>query len=320
MDVIFLVCISLALAISGYYLSQRSCVNRSQPRSHDNVSTLESDTPSELIIIDTNYPSRIAQRREIIARHPTTVHGCVPEGVEPVRELYEFLLASYLPARYPTMFTLQGNKAVVNTAMGSSHPVIPPADPLQALRTLGETVEDDLFLVVETPGGHRLVAFACCFPSGFDPSSKLGRVLAEIHEPVPGYEKIGGSMERFFARLEVGKSVKRINWSVTAQEELFNPVGSHAEDPEAVERDQDVDIEKARVRMELQTLTRLPRTKAILFSFKTYLYPVRDIKEEGLGPQFADAIEGLRRGNAPGMWTYKGAVRWGKSVCEYLRS
>ena len=72
--------------------------------------------------------------------------------------------------------------------------------------------------------------------------------------------------------------------------------------------------------MELQTLTRLPHTRTILFSFKTYLYPVREIKEEGLGTQFADAIEGLQRGNAPGMWTYKGATRWGDAVCAYLRS
>lgn len=56
--------------------------------------------------------------------------------------------------------------------------------------------------------------------------------------------------------------------------------------------------------MELQTLTRLPKTQAILFSFKTYIYPVTDIKAEGLGPEVADAIEGLPRGNAPGMWKY----------------
>lgn len=74
------------------------------------------------------------------------------------------------------------------------------------------------------------------------------------------------------------------------------------------------------VRMELQTLTRLPHTRAILFSFKTHLYPLHDIKGEGLGPRFASAIEGLKRGNAPGMWEYKGADRWGESVCEYLRS
>lgn len=72
--------------------------------------------------------------------------------------------------------------------------------------------------------------------------------------------------------------------------------------------------------MELQTLTRMPKTRAILFSFKTYVYPVKEIKAEGLGPDLADAIEGLKTGNAPGMWVYKGGIRWGKKVCEYLRS
>ncbi len=72
--------------------------------------------------------------------------------------------------------------------------------------------------------------------------------------------------------------------------------------------------------MELQTLTRLPKTQAVLFSFKTYLYPVTEIKKEGLGLQLADAIDGLTLGNAPGMWVYKGGIRWGKSVCAYLRS
>jgi hypothetical protein len=57
-----------------------------------------------------------------------------------------------------------------------------------------------------------------------------------------------------------------------------------------------------------------------LFCFKTYLYALKDVKEEGSGPALADAIEGLKTGNAPGMFKYKSAVRWGKSVAEYLRS
>ncbi|KAI1370936.1 hypothetical protein F4677DRAFT_437043 [Hypoxylon crocopeplum] len=66
-----------------------------------------------------------------------------------------------------------------------------------------------------------------------------------------------------------------------------------------------------------ENMNRTPKTRAILFSFKTYPYP---IKAEGLGPDLANAIEGLKSGNAPGMWCHKGSIRWGKSVCEYLRS
>lgn len=73
-------------------------------------------------------------------------------------------------------------------------------------------------------------------------------------------------------------------------------------------------------RMELQTLTRLPKTDSILFSFKTYLYPLSEIKDEGLGHDLADAIEGLGSGNAPGMRVYKGSTTWAAPVCEYLRA
>jgi hypothetical protein len=56
-----------------------------------------------------------------------------------------------------------------------------------------------------------------------------------------------------------------------------------------------------------------------LFSFKTYMYPLTQIKAEGLGAELADAIEGLKKGNAPGMWIYKGSGRWAEQVCEYLK-
>lgn len=77
---------------------------------------------------------------------------------------------------------------------------------------------------------------------------------------------------------------------------------------------------QAHVRVEKQTLTRLPLTGAVLFSFKTFLYPVTQIKAEGLGPDLAQAIEGLKKGNSPASWVYKGAIRWGHSVCNYLVS
>lgn len=65
---------------------------------------------------------------------------------------------------------------------------------------------------------------------------------------------------------------------------------------------------------------RLPASGALVFSFKTYLTPLAEVKAEGLGPQLADAIEGLAKGNAPGTWAYKGAARWGPKSIEFLRS
>ncbi|KAK4038061.1 putative FAD binding protein [Parachaetomium inaequale] len=279
---------------------------------------IQNSTPSDLIVMDNNYLERVTTRRNIMAEYTSAVYGTVSSGHAPVKELYTYLLGTYLPARYPTMFGLTQVETAThstsqtlfrNIVTGRTYPLSPPPpDPSEMLKILGETVEDDLFLLLQDrdSGEHRAVAFVCCHPAGFDPSEKLGKRLAEIHGPVPAYEKIGASMERYFARLEVGRSVKRTNWSIQTHPNLYAPSGNHVHVGEKVEEEQEIDVEKARFRTELQTLTRLSRTQAILFSFKTYMYTLGEIKREGLGPDLADAVEGLKAGNAPGMWVYKG--------------
>jgi hypothetical protein len=191
---------------------------------------LQSSSPEDLIVLDNNYRERIETRRKVMDGNPDTVMGTMgTAGAKAaVDELYTYLM-DYLPARYPSVFTKlpSGMASLHNSATGTTIPCSPPANPIEALRTLGETVEDDLFLLQEEniktmpdDGGpaypdasHRAVAFLCCFPSGFDPSTKLGLLLKDIHKPVPSYDRIGPSMERFFKRLTVGQSVRRLNVS-----------------------------------------------------------------------------------------------------------
>jgi hypothetical protein len=79
-------------------------------------------------------------------------------------------------------------------------------------------------------------------------------------------------------------------------------------------------IKQTYLRCERQTLHRLPHTKALVFAFKTYMYPISEIKEEGLGEELALAIDGLREGSVPGMHFYKKGVVWGEAVKGFLRS
>lgn len=146
--------------------------------------------------------------------HQSTVVGAIPEGHDAVSELYTFLLAEYLPERYPTMFSLEQNGSMFrNHVTNRTFTTEPPKDPLEAFKIIGETVEDDVFLLKPTDEGHLSVAFLCCHPAGFDPSTKLGKLLKDIHEPVPSYDKIGPSMERFFSKVKAGQFVKRTNVS-----------------------------------------------------------------------------------------------------------
>ncbi|KAK2745592.1 hypothetical protein CKAH01_18259 [Colletotrichum kahawae] len=282
---------------------------------------LQSDTPSDLVTIDKDYLERINLRKSLINQHGQTVHGHVPSGRDAVQELYSYLMSEYLPTRYPTLFDLAENGTIIkNQVTRDEYSVEPPMDTLAALRAVGTSIEEDIFILKPTPDGHQCVTFMCCFPSGWNPASKLGKHMNAIHTTVPAYEKIGPSMERFFTKLKAGESFKRVNWTIQTHTSLYNAKGNHIHGEYKVDPEEHIDVEKAFVRCELQTLSRLPKSHSILFSFKTYLYPLNEIKAEGMGTALADAIEGLRKGNCLGMWKYKSAVRWGKPVCEYLRS
>ena len=86
-----------------------------------------------------------------------------------------------------------------------------------------------------------------------------------------------------------------------------------------MEEKEEVDIDQTVMRCERQTLHRLPGTGAIMFAFKTYTYPIRQLRDEGSGVALAEATEGLGKGNVPEMTVYKRQVLWGKKVAAFLR-
>jgi len=282
---------------------------------------LTNSTISELVEIDRTYLTRIALRKQIIKDHHEIVLQADPSIKPAVDELYTWLMSNYLPARFSTMFTLKST-SILNKVTSESIPLTPPSDPLRALEVLGGNIDDDFLLLLPSDDGdgYTLKGFITCFPSGFNTKEKFGLKLRDIHGPVPGYkEKLEKSMDRFFDRLEVGKVVLRTNWAITTHDRLFAASGNHLYEGEEV-KEEDVDINNTYLRSERQMLHRLPKTKALVFSFKTYLYPLKEIKEEGLGDDLAQAIDGLKEGSVPAMHFYKRGVVWGEAVKEYLRS
>ncbi|KAM0089798.1 hypothetical protein ACP6JD_006827 [Aspergillus fumigatus] len=299
---------------------------------------------SDLIPMDKTYKERMALRASLLKEYPDVVLG-VHDAADPrirraVAELYAFIMGTYLPTRYPTMFALSGSsKSVVleNKVTGKTYPVAMEDQPVRkALEVLGQTVDEDFLILLpekmqDASAGEEeryvLAAYTAYFPSGFDTRTKLGLRLAAIHDPVPGYkEKLERSMDRFFARVEVGKIVARVNWSITTQTGLFAAFGGvHGSVATSAAGEKEIepgtlDVDSTVLRCERQTLHRLPRSKALVFAFHTYTYPLQMIKEEGLGEELATAIDGLKAGNVPGMHWYKRGSVWGEAVKHFLRS
>ncbi|KAF3385363.1 hypothetical protein F1880_002764 [Penicillium rolfsii] len=296
---------------------------------------IETVDRNDLVLFDQTYSERISLRESLLRQHFDDVVGVTNESNARIRlavqELYNYLFQTYLPVRYPSIFktceSKNGSAAVLENLVTRQILPMTMTDSISlhlALRTIAQNVDEDFFILLpqkqedSSEDVYVLEAYAACFPSGFQPKEKIGKKLADIHGPVPGYkEKLQKSMDRFFARLEPGRYVKRVNWGLNVDEELFSNFDSSKPAFEGTLKKlskEDLNLEKTFLRCERQTLHRLPVSGAIVFAFHTYLYPIQDIKDEGSGENFAQAIDGLENGSVREMFTYKSGYKWADAM------
>lgn len=275
-----------------------------------------------IIHIDRKYAERIKARQDIVRQYPGAL-DCLDSGVGMLNELYEFLMQAYLPHRYPTVFRLDFSAgAVENLVTNERLPLIAPLDRYETLRKINRNVDEDFLMLLPSPDGdgYSLQSFVWAYPVGFDPQSKLGIKLRDAHQPVPGYqEKLARSMDRYFSSLEPGNVKCRVNWALATNDHLCER-GEYHLYPGQEPIETEFDLENCFVRCELQTLLALPKSGGRILSVHLYLYPLQEIKDVGLGPEMARAIDGLKNGNVPGFYRYKRAVVWGERVKEFLRN
>ena len=150
--------------------------------------------------------------------------------------------------------------------------------PLEAASLL---VQEDLILMRRGADGWRLAAGSLCFPSSWVLTEKFGKPLNTIHAPVPGFgagTRPAELIERMFDRLQ-GQAVERYNWSIQADDALYHPLSNVARIDRATNRptrfpDGDV-AAHAFIRVERQTLRKLPASGDILFTIRIHLDPLR---------------------------------------------
>lgn len=148
-----------------------------------------------------------------------------------------------------------------------------PAPPMQ---WLGMQVQEDLCLLDTNDPGFPLVAGCLCFPSMWSLDEKLGRSLLDIHVPVPFFhDKLGLSTMRLIERLK--EPVWRLNWGIYPTPRLdLEPMTLPEWEPSLGSiRPEDAGAHLY-LRVERQTLSRLPKTRAILFTIHTYVGSIED--------------------------------------------
>ena len=179
----------------------------------------------------------------------------------------------------------------------------------------GRIVQEDLCLMAPGDTGYTLEAASLCFPSRWRLIDKIGKRMVDIHSPVPDYEnKLARPVDRFFDKLDINKPVWRVNWSLTDDPDLYQPIRKTSTDySRSINSKNAGDL--IFLRCERQTLRRLPNTGWILFSIKTYVDKVSAlaVQPEAL----VDLAHSVKNMSAD-MQQYKNIAPYRKQLLEYL--
>lgn len=203
------------------------------------------------------YSNKLRQRGEFGSR----VYQALPESIAAQRELSRVLL-NHLLGDHADSYRLRNGRLEAPDA-GLEWDIAGD----ESLWLASLWVADDICILQAGPtSGHRLTAASLCAPSYWLLEEKIGCTLDQIHRAVPGYAgKLSARVEQLLARLDCSLAFWRANWSIVDSPELLQRaragVSSAAKRP-------------LYLRVERQTLCRLPETRAIVFTIKVHINPL----------------------------------------------
>ena len=240
--------------------------------------------------LDERYPEEMAERRRLLETQREAVFAALPDSAAACRETLDAVAAN-LTSYHPAWFSRSGDR-LHNRLTGETWTLAAPErDPLELA---GRLVQEDLCIVQPEQTGPLLTAAVLCFPSRWLLSEKLGRPLAAVHERVPFYgDRLARPVDRFMHSVKPGHIASRLNWSVLDNGTLFQPTGKWRNAPNTAVTAANAG-ETLFLRVERQTLRRLPNSGAVLFGIRVHSYKLaRAIVTPALAAQLADAVRAL---------------------------
>lgn len=252
------------------------------------------------------------------------------ESIAAQAEVLE-LFCHYLPKRYPDYYEYSSPSDSDDPKSGPSITVKPLQKTFllkdykdKPLELCARIVQEDLILIrpprpTDSSTAYHMAAAAVVF-SFQGLTEKLGRSIEFIHAPVPGFERqLRKTLELFFGKmLKVTQPLWRNNWVVTPESggQIDNPnYGTEAAD--ATRKLQDPtqsdgtntsrptaeELQRMFLKVEYQTIRRLPRSGYLLFTVKMMVDRLQELEKV---PHAAACLVKSIRGMSPAMRAYKG--------------
>ena len=185
------------------------------------------------------------------------------------------------------------------------------------IERLALSVPDDILLMHRdndaAQGEWRLVGGALLFPNHWRLDAKMGRPITDIHSPVDGYDELlAARVRKFFDRLSPARPVWRRNWFIIDDATLFAPDSS-------LQRsiDNPDEVDSLWIRSEFQTLRKLAFSGLIVFTVKTQVAPISELRTR---PAVAERMADFLEQATPLSLDNKHALGRERAIIEYLRT
>lgn len=136
-------------------------------------------------------------------------------------------------------------------------------------------------------------------PSAWSLPDKKGRPLSQVHAPVPGLAAVlGRQIQVFCSRIQVDAAWERENWGLSADAELnHHPLRMRPQLGEGA------GLSDTWLRLERQFLTRLPKTRCLLFGIRLSVHRLDELASV---PTLAAGLLAALREMEPEVAAYKG--------------
>lgn len=257
--------------------------------------------PQDWIEVDDLLGDYLAEKDRLYAEIPEKVFMAESGTEAGQREVLETLV-DFLPARFPDSYRRDGSEMTISGGADGPDRIVQLDAGEAPLKTASRLVQEDLVLMRKGADGWRLAAASLCFPSSWSLAEKFGKPLHEIHRPVPEFgpgTRSAELIERMFDKLQ-GQAVWRLNWSLAAEPSLYLPLSQDARTERAgavLSRFGADPTASAFIRVERQTLRKMPLSGDILFTIRIYVDPMRVLLSHPdratLAAGFADQLAGL---------------------------
>ena len=213
--------------------------------------------PREWLIMDEAYAGQMEERERLITDNRNAVialdNMAVNAALELLKKTLEFL---------PHLRDFEQNAEKVRCPDGRSVKI----DPSDPMATLGRLVQNDFCIMQKRGDEHILTGAVLCFPASWSLSEKFMHPLTVIHKPVAEYdENIARRVQRLFDGIKVERPLWRFNKLYYQAPDLHQP--RTFLNPRRILRQN----EGKYIRCEKQTLMRLPKSDAVVFTIHTFV-------------------------------------------------